>query len=376
MEPRFGRDFSNVRVHTGTQATESAQGIDALAFTAGRDIVFGEGQYSPRTVPGQRLLAHELAHVVQQSGGREARSINAPSDQKFEREADRAADRALAGLPVFPLAVPSAPALQRQASGTPPVQSTPPSVRRDRQPIPNPGRDGNRFDATLDREQSLLTITMRVAFDFRTVPGSLNEPWTPERMSRWKSDFIRLTVARWSDRHLLVPDGACPTEGMREVRVLIAVQEDTANPHFRATVDNQDMPAQSGVSRMERRGHFNAPDVKEAFLPDTGTRQTPVEHEFGHMLGVHHIRCQGNEPNCYGVSPTATREEREDVMGVGSEVSKRDYEVFTEVLQQATTCRWKVQERSSLTGILIGLGLVAVAGIGLGIAAALGAFSH
>jgi hypothetical protein len=68
MEHRFGRDFSQVRVHTGRAAEQSAQGIDAVAYTYGHDIVFGAGQYSPSTAEGRRLLAHELTHVVQQSG--------------------------------------------------------------------------------------------------------------------------------------------------------------------------------------------------------------------------------------------------------------------------------------------------------------------
>jgi outer membrane protein OmpA-like peptidoglycan-associated protein len=68
MEPRFGHDFSQVRVHTDAQAAESAQAVDALAYTVGRNIVFGAGQYSPETPAGQQVLAHELTHVAQQSG--------------------------------------------------------------------------------------------------------------------------------------------------------------------------------------------------------------------------------------------------------------------------------------------------------------------
>lgn len=377
MEPCFGHDFSQVRVHTGPRAIDSAEALRALAFTAGRDIVFGGGQYSPRTLEGQRLLAHELAHVVQQRGSKDAGVIDTGSEQRLEHEADLAAERTLTGGHTWGLSPTSTAALQRQSSATRPAQTTPPTVRRDRQLIANAGRDGGRFDAMLDREQSLLTITMRVAFDFQSVPGPLNEPWTPERMSQWKSDFIRLTVTRWSDRYVLAPDGACPTENMSEVRVLIAVQEDNLHPHFQVGIDNQEMLESSGVSRADRHGRFHAPDVREQFHPDSGTRQTTAEHEFGHMLGVHHIRCEGNQPDCYGVTPAATQQEKEDVMGVGSEVSGRDYEVFTEVLQQATQCRWKVQEKSSSLGILALIGGLAVAaGIGFGIAAAAGVFSH
>lgn len=94
MEPRFGHDFSRVRVHTDAQAAESAHSLDALAYTIRQNIVFGAGEYTPGTLQGQRLLAHELTHVVQQgisqtklAGKLEIASPNDP----LEREANRAA---------------------------------------------------------------------------------------------------------------------------------------------------------------------------------------------------------------------------------------------------------------------------------------------
>jgi hypothetical protein len=69
-EPRFGRDFGSVRVHTGGEAAQSARGLQARAFTLGSDIVFGSGHFSPHSGEGQRLLAHELTHVVQQGGAK------------------------------------------------------------------------------------------------------------------------------------------------------------------------------------------------------------------------------------------------------------------------------------------------------------------
>jgi Domain of unknown function (DUF4157) len=67
MEPRFGADLSRVRVHTDSRAAQSARSVNALAYTIGRDIVFGAGQYAPQTSTGQKLLAHELTHFIQQS---------------------------------------------------------------------------------------------------------------------------------------------------------------------------------------------------------------------------------------------------------------------------------------------------------------------
>ena len=67
LESRFGRDFNQVQVHTDSRAAMSAQTVNALAYTVGRNIVFGAGQYSPGTNEGKRLIAHELTHVMQQN---------------------------------------------------------------------------------------------------------------------------------------------------------------------------------------------------------------------------------------------------------------------------------------------------------------------
>ena len=68
FEPRLGHDFSQVRIHTDQAATDTAHAIHARAFTFGDHIAFGASEYHPETPAGKRLLAHELAHVVQQSG--------------------------------------------------------------------------------------------------------------------------------------------------------------------------------------------------------------------------------------------------------------------------------------------------------------------
>lgn len=68
MEDRFGHDFSRVRIHTDVKAAESARDVDAHAYTVGSSIVFDTGQFAPMTRTGRHLLAHELAHVVQQDG--------------------------------------------------------------------------------------------------------------------------------------------------------------------------------------------------------------------------------------------------------------------------------------------------------------------
>jgi hypothetical protein len=69
LEPQFGHDFSQVRIHADEPADEAARALNAQAFTVGQDVVFGAGRYQPDTPAGQGLLAHELTHVVQQSSG-------------------------------------------------------------------------------------------------------------------------------------------------------------------------------------------------------------------------------------------------------------------------------------------------------------------
>ena len=84
FEPRFGHNFDQVRIHTDGIAAESAQSINAKAYTIGQDIVFGAGQYEPSTNKGQKLLAHELTHTIQQRflDGSIARQLQNPTEEE------------------------------------------------------------------------------------------------------------------------------------------------------------------------------------------------------------------------------------------------------------------------------------------------------
>ncbi len=114
MERRLGYDFGQVRVHADTAAAESAAAIGALAYTVGRHVVFGAGQYAPNTQPGRRLLAHELAHVAQQAAGAQI------ATRSLERDATARAGQALGSMPLRAgalraLPAPPSPILQRYA---------------------------------------------------------------------------------------------------------------------------------------------------------------------------------------------------------------------------------------------------------------------
>lgn len=100
MDPRFGHDFSQVRVHTDLQAAESAHAVNALAYTVGHDIVFGSGKYVPHAIEGVKLLAHELTHVVQQDGissGSQGHLTVGKPDDAPERESKTVSESVVAG---------------------------------------------------------------------------------------------------------------------------------------------------------------------------------------------------------------------------------------------------------------------------------------
>jgi lipoprotein-anchoring transpeptidase ErfK/SrfK len=121
FEPRFGTDFSSVRVHTGAKAAASARAVEARAYAAGTQLVFNEGEFESSTTEGRRLLAHELAHVVQQAGSTVPERLTlGDARSSLEDEADATADAvARDGPPQLRSA--GQPALQRQLDGDMPA---------------------------------------------------------------------------------------------------------------------------------------------------------------------------------------------------------------------------------------------------------------
>jgi hypothetical protein len=119
MESRFGRDFGGVRVHAGSRAADAARSVNALAFTVGQNIVFGGERYSPQSHSGRELLAHELAHTIQQRSASASASLQTKlrvgrADDPSERAADRAADAVMRGGSVPALSPVAAGVVQTQ----------------------------------------------------------------------------------------------------------------------------------------------------------------------------------------------------------------------------------------------------------------------
>jgi uncharacterized protein DUF4157 len=187
MEPRFGHDFSQVRVHANERAAQAASSIDARAFTSNGRIVFGAGQYAPRSGSGRHLLSHELAHVLQQHAGVASAGGVGAAEDRHERHADAVADRVSAGGSAQALLADlAAPQASRVGTaGSAPIQ---------RQPAPAPAWTKEEI-AQIQIELirlGLYTLTADGKFGSGTETG-LVEAFGGEE---WRKDAAATVLAR------------------------------------------------------------------------------------------------------------------------------------------------------------------------------------
>jgi hypothetical protein len=158
METRFGWDFSKVRIHADASAARSARALQARAYTVGNDIVFGKGEFSATTQSGKTLLAHELAHTVQQHGTSRAVNELGRRDDPAEQHADRAASQALSN----------------DRSAKPPALASDRSGTLRRAPIHAWGGDfdiGDKgYEETYQEDKSRKTVRPGVTFHLKFSP--------------------------------------------------------------------------------------------------------------------------------------------------------------------------------------------------------------
>lgn len=208
LEPLFQRDFGRVRVHDDPQAADTAARLNASAYTVGRHIVFAPGRYAPTTPEGRKLLAHELAHVVQQERvadvAVEDLTVGAPDDA-LEREADRAADLVLASRTIehgAPGAL-SAPVIQRDSCGpdvTEQIKNTWQRIQFD-------------FHTRWDKDQK------KKMCDYLLAPIVPKDPDNPSiRAQQWNTDafdtlpLFHLSAIEWlTDRRVVAAGCGVPT---------------------------------------------------------------------------------------------------------------------------------------------------------------------
>lgn len=304
MESRFGFDFGRVRVHTDGEAAAAAHRVNALAYTVGNDIVFGAGNYAPETGAGKRLLAHELAHTVQHGRADSPQISRAPVPGAFNTR------------PIY-------------GSGV---------VTYDR------GEFGDKFAARIVSHTVNLILGVDVV-PYGWPPGSDPDTKLPEFKRRLKE----VVESTWSYVYALQPDCMGDADKLN-ARVTL----DTDAPHPDAIIrlfpdtpgarssaapaghEIEGIPMPQGQAALQESDVFTH-EHKRPFQTEKGKPpkdqtffQTPAAHEFGHLLGLEHIQCPGSEDRCYGVTP----ENANDIMGLGSVVSQRDYAPFLEIAKR------------------------------------------
>jgi len=191
MESAFGHNFSRVRVHADAPAARSANEINALAYTVGDHIVFGQGQHRPDAPDGRRLIAHELAHVVQQSHG----AAGAASEAHLEADADAAASEAVRGGNARVLGRASERVSRQEATGTPaPAPPAPSPPTRTPTPDEQTAIENARRAAAIRTQVAMFRTSGVVAPGrelrhgvSRSLESQLDSYYMAQKMFEWES---------------------------------------------------------------------------------------------------------------------------------------------------------------------------------------------
>ncbi len=339
MEPRFGYDFSRVRVHADSQAAKSAEAINAQAYTVGSNIVFGSNQGGAENLSHQRLLAHELAHVVQQGGRQSGGSLQvAPANDSAEGVADRAADQVLSGgresARLAQGQTRSATALQRR-----PVTTDLSSVAQ------------YEWTGTEQRKTNTRINQAYVSLSYEPTTGDFTcsfhlrwrfpAAWAEPKRAGYVDDFVRVVKAAWENKfplkkfkkgaatsttakvlldfdHIRAPDMGNETE---YVNWLMNDQDQAHNMRWTMNVhDSFQYRDKVGAPSVDLDPSANTPQtIDTSYYKDTtytnqggtmqkppyqhyfdkgitpsqgiprlaaNTTQTTAAHEFGHMIGL------------------------------------------------------------------------------------------
>ena len=328
MESRFGHDFSNVRVHSDSRAAASARAVQARAYTVGRHIAFAA---PPRfsSAGSEALLAHELTHVIQQRGAEPRGDVIRIADPgtEMEREAERASR-------VRPDAAQVGPA---SAIG-PLVMRQPDTANKDGASKDHPriftyrrANFDDRFDGEVDAANHRVVLIMRLNIEDWGKPEGKEE-----RITKFRAKAKALIEQTWSGIYAL--QSVC--QGQTEkFEARLRVEMTASNPHHTVRLWEKSSNVRSKSTDWQQ-GDENArarttPVLLDPKKPPSKSNmkemtfyQVPAVHEFGHLMGLQHIACAGDDDRCYGV----TAEQKMDIMGYGSVVSPRDYAPFVRIM--------------------------------------------
>jgi hypothetical protein len=179
MEPRFGHDFSDVRVHSDSQAADSAAALDAAAYTLGRHVVFGAGRFDSKSPGGRQLLAHELVHAVQQGKSGTpgpGLEVDSPSSAA-EIEAQRVSAQVVQNQAARPVVRQNlGPAVSRTPTEGTSVFSNTATIQTTTTPV-GPGAQGSVYGGRVEREEFKDEAARRAGQSFfsRSIPVEYDE---------------------------------------------------------------------------------------------------------------------------------------------------------------------------------------------------------
>jgi hypothetical protein len=320
FESRYGHDLSSVRLHHDGAAAESAKALDARAYTVGRDVVFGAGEYRPHTAEGKRLLAHELAHVVQQRGPTHGDAAGATRP----------------GGNVPRLSPLSSPSIQRQTAA-PPGQATPTRVTT--------SDEYERYQAAQEKMESFrsgapyflhnykpstgrgffdamyyppnLYITVKVGFYFidsdldwwqkNGKPDAKAEDvkWTDAEREAWRQRYLTDVSAKWTNEKFLL---FCTRPWWENLTAQVVVRftdveksapeglglgKGDVKSHYDLIIkkipkgESQQSYTSSPTGKSEKEGSvtLNSEGLTRA-RNESGNSQRSAVHESAHMLGL------------------------------------------------------------------------------------------
>jgi hypothetical protein len=389
MSNSFGTDFSQVNIHTGTNAVQMNQQLGARAFTHGNDIYFNSGEYQTESENGKRLLAHELTHTIQQGSNVSNNiqcdfavepvnvdtEIELTDDQirdairynsyRFFDEAEIRLVRDVLGISKEPAIIDEdfvvataryqhlygetvdgkigadsslTLAIELLAEGLEEPSDEMFIRSNNTQSVRNIDSGGRNdiFDAELDHGNTRLTLRIRVNFNFVAGGGGA---WPDvATQESWVEDYIRVVQSAWSYKLLMERIGDSD-DYLKYYATRVVVEESNRNPHYTVNVSNETGHTGSSVSNAANTVTLDSFDTVNRHRVRHGNEfdQFGAAHEFGHMIGLDHIACDNNSDACYG---GANRNVRRNIMGSGSAVTTANSTPFVTAMREITGQAW------------------------------------
>ncbi len=338
MQSRFGYDFGNVKIHNDGAAHQSAESINALAYTHGSDIVFGREQYQPGTNQGRQLIAHELTHVVQQSRNPARLNIQRSPDAVIQTAPVTGTKSTNSSYELDNNS--TSPRQVKSATGTSAFPDT---------------------QLAYDEGSSKFSIVFALAWIFP-------HGWDDSKRDAYVAGFERSVMDAWNDRFLLNETGTHRSahvnisfdenivhqmkDNFEEAMALDKILKsksvwtmDTRNINVRDNVSGTNVQLDQDANKNQTRKGSDLTSGASFVIHDGNENKTFTQntsaHEFGHMMGLGDEYLNDNGTPVSQLS-AARAHVNDRIMNVGNNVTADVYAPFADWLSTLTKTTWKV----------------------------------